>query len=1046
MLRRMLKILAWTGGLCVLLAAAGLYALDRYLGAEDFKHRLERLFTQATGYVLEVHEELGVTLYPWLGVKAEGVVLRQAVGGEALAAASQVSVAVDLLDLIRQHLNVKTLSLHQLEVNVHFDAQGRSGWEGLWDMAGALAPDGAVSDVRSSPPLDFQIHSLQLSDSIFRYSDDRVGQLLSITGVDLRTGAYGPRLRRPVTVEVSGRVNLCQPAVAAEVRFMGGVRADWSKGTVKTEGAVLDVQLTGLPGRSSAPLRAACRLSLDTETARARLEEVHAAWAGLALDGAFDASSIFDHPRVAGRVALEPFAVREVLNAIFRGLIPEKDPDSFGLGRISAEVNATLDRVEVTHLYAEMDESRLTGCLAVVPGGVPAVSWDLNLDQIDFDRYYAVFTTPEDFYLQDFFPDLPRSALLSGRLQVGRMTLAGSDVEHADLRLESGAGVFRLELPQADLAGGTVAAALEAQVDREGEDYSLALDGGLHCTGIPAANLPFGTGPGWALSGRGDVDIDVQMPRTPFAPTRIIDDVLRLVRLKADYRLRSGALATVRGDAKAGRTVVRYRRCNLNATLRGTGQGGGHDDFGFDAGAVLTLDAAPDGYALNAKLGGRLGLDFPLERLCLTGTNLGVQYKGRGLPDADAIAVFSADADLNLSAARLALANISAEVTGVKVGGKLLGENLFSDKRTVAGQLTASAADLAAVLRIWGVDPGAPRDPSSYRSPRLRAKVALRGRDLELDRVEGGLDDFIVRGTARLADYGRGRITFDLKGGNLDADRFRPNPPPVEDAPALKGNDCMSNRQPPRPLPLGLLRSLDLHGAFTLKGLHFFDLWYHAVSGTLDASGGRIVLEPCTSEFYGGSLDAGLVLKVKTKALEMNLDLMADDFQAGDFLRDKWGRDYVRGASDLTMDFTACGATDEDLLNTLTGTTGFTVRDGSYRFQGGEPASAREPRSRFHLARASFAAKNGRLNVTNFLLDSTLMHGTGGGYLDVAQNLIDLKIDAKYVSALAVPIRIQGCLSDPDVSVPGDKMLENTVKEIISIPLKPFQYLQRLIF
>ncbi|MGE4551665.1 MAG: AsmA-like C-terminal region-containing protein, partial [Desulfovibrionaceae bacterium] len=547
----------------------------------------------------------------------------------------------------------------------------------------------------------------------------------------------------------------------------------------------------------------------------------------------------------------------------------------------------------------------------------------------------------------------------------------------------------------------------------------------------------------WELTGKGDADIGVSLPRTPFARQRIIDDVLRLASLKAAYRLRPGTLRVAGKDGK--RTVVQYKSLALNATIKGAGQGGGHDDFAFAANAALDLDAAPDGWALSGKLGGRLLLDFGLGRLRLERTALGVQYKGKGLPAADAVAVLTADADFDLDAERLSLADLTAEATGAKAGGQLRGEKIFSDDRVVTGRLAASAANLARVLRTWGVDPGEPRDPGVYKSPRLEADVALRGRDLDCTRLTAGLDDFSVKGALRLADWGRGRITFDLTGGALDADRFRAKPGKAA-ARAMKDGRCTDNSEPPRPLPLELLRALNMHGALKMERLRFFGIRHRNLAATLDAAGGRLTLEPVSAGFYGGSMDAGLVVVVGPKALEMDLDLMADDFETGEFLQDQMDRDYVRGVSDVTLDFTARGATDEDLLNTLKGTAAFTVRNGSYRFLGGRQDPAKESRSKFSLARATFAAQNGRFEVTNFLLDSTLMRGTGGGYFDLAQNLIDLKLNAEYLAAPTVPILIRGCLTDPGVSVPGDKILENTVKEVISIPLKPFQYLQRLIF
>ncbi|MGE4552710.1 MAG: AsmA family protein, partial [Desulfovibrionaceae bacterium] len=572
MIRRLFKILAWSAGILALLAGAGLWALDWYLGTADFKHRVENLFYRGTGYVLEIHEDLGVTVYPWLGVEAVGVVLRHENGGEALAAATQVSAAVDVPSLLDHHLDLNTLVFRQLEVNVHFDAAGRTGWEGLLEMAGVSGvggADGRVSDIRRLRARNFVVRGLQMEDSEFHYADERSGQSLIVSNVDLHTGAFEPG--RPLSVDLAGHVDLRHPALGATVRLIGDVQADLAKNSARLDGAVLDLELSGLPGHPDVPLQAAGRLSLDSAAATARLDNLHATWAGLTLAGALEAEDLYGRPQVQGSLALERFAVREAFNGFHKGLIPDADPGIFGPGRLSADVKATLDRVELTNLHAGMDDSQAAGRIAWVPGDKPSVSWDLTLDHIDFDRYYKLFTTPEDFYLADFFPDLPLDAVLSGRLRVGRMTVGGAPVEGADLRLDSGDGVVRLDMPQAKAAGGGVTARLEATVERDGAVYPLALSGQLRFTGADAAGLPFGSGKDWELTGKGDADIGVSLPRTPFAKQRIIDDVLRLASLKAAYRLRPGTLRVAGKDGK--KTVVQYKSLALNATIKGAGQG-----------------------------------------------------------------------------------------------------------------------------------------------------------------------------------------------------------------------------------------------------------------------------------------------------------------------------------------------------------------------------------------------------------------------------------------------------------------------------------------
>jgi hypothetical protein len=53
---------------------------------------------------------------------------------------------------------------------------------------------------------------------------------------------------------------------------------------------------------------------------------------------------------------------------------------------------------------------------------------------------------------------------------------------------------------------------------------------------------------------------------------------------------------------------------------------------------------------------------------------------------------------------------------------------------------------------------------------------------------------------------------------------------------------------------------------------------------------------------------------------------------------------------------------------------------------------------------------------------------------------------ANYKAGPTVPLHIVGCLDDPAVEVPGGELITNTVRDLIGLPLKPFQYLRDLFF
>jgi AsmA protein len=181
--------------------------------------------------------------------------------------------------------------------------------------------------------------------------------------------------------------------------------------------------------------------------------------------------------------------------------------------------------------------------------------------------------------------------------------------------------------------------------------------------------------------------------------------------------------------------------------------------------------------------------------------------------------------------------------------------------------------------------------------------------------------------------------------------------------------------------------------------------------------------------------------------------------QAGLLMTDMAGRDYVRGVTDLDLDLASSGKTDDDIVAALSGTTRVEIVDGSFKFSGydAKPTvdehrmsgqTANDPKLRrtvFKKAVNAFDVAKGVFTVRTLRVEAPpVLQCEGSGYFNLPDNTIDLSIRNDFVAVPSVTFNIVGKLTDPEVRIPKGKIVNDTVRNILSLPEKSFNFLRDL--
>src|SRR5262245_47703494 len=144
---RIVKIVLIGVATIVVLLIVAVVIVASTFDPNDYKGVAANAFTARTGRALNVDEDLRLTYFPWLALETGGVTIGSApeFGGDAqpFATVRRVAARVKLLPLLSRRVEIGTVELDGLTLNLARDAALRGNWEELHAAAENPAHDQA---------------------------------------------------------------------------------------------------------------------------------------------------------------------------------------------------------------------------------------------------------------------------------------------------------------------------------------------------------------------------------------------------------------------------------------------------------------------------------------------------------------------------------------------------------------------------------------------------------------------------------------------------------------------------------------------------------------------------------------------------------------------------------------------------------------------------------------------------------------------------------------------------------------------------------------
>lgn len=226
---KIVKIIAFVlGGLVALLAAVALFILATF-DANKWKGEIAQLVQEKKSRSLKIEGDLSLSLFPAIGVRLGRATLSEHKSDQVFAAVDSARISLQLLPLLSKQVVVDTVALDGVKARVVRYKDGR------------LNIDDLLSKDEKEPPTRFDIAGVKFANGEVAWRDEKSGQELSLSGLNLTTG----RLANAASdkFDLSAKLAGTKPHLAAELKAKGEYRYDLDQKSYG--GAKLDVRLTG---------------------------------------------------------------------------------------------------------------------------------------------------------------------------------------------------------------------------------------------------------------------------------------------------------------------------------------------------------------------------------------------------------------------------------------------------------------------------------------------------------------------------------------------------------------------------------------------------------------------------------------------------------------------------------------------------------------------------------------------------------------------------------------------------------------------------------
>ncbi len=485
----------------VLIIGIGTVALVYLVDWNDFKETIQNQTKKHTGRDLTITGDLSPSVFPWAGISIGEISLANATGfgDQPFAQIGSADVKVKLLPLLRKEVEVRTVELKGLSVDLQRAADGTTNWDDLIQptTTTTTSTEDSSTEVEveggSAAIAALKVGGIDISDANVSWLDVQSGTDAKLSNFSLNTGAI--ELGKPFDLATEFNVASKSMDLAADITGKGEVSVDLENQVYSLTSFTLDTDAKGASfpnGEMVANL--AANINANMLEQRVNVDGLSLAALGLKLSGKVDVTELDQEPKIVAALKSDTFDPKELMAKL--GIEAPTTADAAVLSAASLSMNlaASPSSANLNDLTITLDDTTFNGSASVpsLAGAIPPLRFDFTVDAIDLDRYLPpVSDEPADTTTTAAAPaadgdaplgipsDLIRQLDVDGVFKVNKVKISNLTTESIVVPITASGGKVSINDLQAALYQGKINSnvSLDASQDTPRFAVSMNLDG-----------------------------------------------------------------------------------------------------------------------------------------------------------------------------------------------------------------------------------------------------------------------------------------------------------------------------------------------------------------------------------------------------------------------------------------------------------------------------------------------------------------------------------------------------------------------------------------
>ncbi|MDJ0984935.1 MAG: AsmA family protein [Desulfobacterales bacterium] len=422
------KAIKWGLIICVglvVLVVATLLIAPAFIDIKDYKPEIEKLVAEKTGRPFSMGDDLSLSLFPWAGVSFSEAKLGNLAGfaEKEFVSVKSFEVRVKLLPLLSKDIQVKRFVLNEPFITLVKNKDGRGNWaqmEGTKDKTTTEKKKEPEPSSAGLPIKDLTVGEFLLKNGSIIWIDHSTQSRKEITAVNLNLKDVS--LDRPIKLSFAAQLDK-QPI--SMVGALGPVGKDFKQATIPVD--------------------------LDINALKELVLQLKGSVMNPGSTPGFDLA-----------VEMKPFSPRKLVAALDQPFpVATSDPKALDSVALKANLKGDANRVSVSNGVLNLDESTLNFSLKASDFSRPNLAFDMNLDQINLDRYLPPKSeqpAPAEKTAAKKATDYEplRKMILDGRLKIGQLVASKAKISDLLVQIKAKNGIFNLDPLQLTMYQGNV--------------------------------------------------------------------------------------------------------------------------------------------------------------------------------------------------------------------------------------------------------------------------------------------------------------------------------------------------------------------------------------------------------------------------------------------------------------------------------------------------------------------------------------------------------------------------------------------------------------